>query len=68
MIIRAIDQAGDWTLGAGKQSYKSGSDAIAQDIQTKLLSWLNDTFWAMDFGIDWRNLLEEQARKPNPPS
>jgi len=57
MIIRALDAAGDWTFGMGRQNYLTGPAAIAQDVQTKIQSWLNDTFWAMNFGVDWRNLL-----------
>ena len=57
MIIRAIDSDNDWTFGQGKQSYLTAARAIDQNIQTRLMSWLNDTFWAMDFGVDWRNLI-----------
>jgi hypothetical protein len=57
MTIRALDAAGDWTFGMGKQNYLTGSEAIAQDVQTKIQSWLNDLFFAMNFGVDWRNLL-----------
>ena len=57
MIIRALDQNRDWAFGAGRQSYLTGAAAVAEDIETKLLSWLNDTFWNMSWGVDWRNLL-----------
>jgi len=57
MTIRALDKNGDWTFGMGRQNYLNGPAAIAQDVQTKIQSWLNDTFWSMDFGVDWRNLL-----------
>jgi hypothetical protein len=57
MIIRALDENQDWMFGQGRQSYRTGADAIRENIQTRLLSWLNDTFWDMGFGVDWRNLL-----------
>jgi len=57
MIIRALDSSRDWTFGMGRQNYLTGPAAISQDVQTKIQSWLNDTFWAMNFGVDWRNLL-----------
>jgi hypothetical protein len=57
-IIRAIDPTtGDWVFGTGRQSYRTGTDAIAQDIKTALLCFLNDSFWNLKFGIDWINYL-----------
>lgn len=57
MIVRALDSNGDWTFGQGKQNYLSGQQAIAQCIQTRTLSFLNNCPWAMSFGIDWITLL-----------
>lgn len=57
MIVRALTPLGDWTFGKGIQDYKSGNDAVAQSIQTKLLFFLNDCFFATNRGIDWFNLL-----------
>ncbi len=57
MIIRALDATGDWTFGQGKQNYLIGQKAIALNIQTRLLSFLNDCFFDLNAGIDWINLL-----------
>ena len=57
MIIRALDSNGDWTFGQGKQNYLSGQKAIAQNIQTRLLCFLNNCPWDMGAGIDWITLL-----------
>lgn len=57
MIVRAIDNTGDWTYGQGIQDYRSGNDAIAQSIRTRLSSFLGNCFFAVNDGIDWFNLL-----------
>ncbi len=57
MIIRALDKNGDWTFGQGKQNYLSGQQAIAQNIKTRLLCFLNNCPWDMAAGIDWITLL-----------
>lgn len=57
MTIRNLDQNDDWTFGAGRQNYLRDELAIELNIKTRLKSFLNDCFWAMDFGIDWWNLL-----------
>lgn len=56
-IVRALDPIDDWTFGKGQNDYKKDVDAVAQDIKTRLKSFLNDCFFDMDSGIDWFNLL-----------
>lgn len=63
MIIRNLDENHDWVFGSGKSNYLSGNDAIALNIQTRLLSWLNDCFFDMGAGIDWLNLLGSLGQK-----
>lgn len=50
-------------FGRGKQSYVQDERAILLNIKTRVKSFLHDTFWQMDFGIDWWNLLG--AKEPN---
>ena len=57
MIIRAIDVNGDWTFGKGGEDYLSANNAVAQLIQTRLLMFLGDCFFAPSEGVDWWNLL-----------
>lgn len=57
MIVRALDSNGDWTFGKGQNDYKSANNAVAQNIQTRLLSFLGDCFFDVTAGIDWFNLL-----------
>lgn len=56
MIHRNLDASGDWTFGHGRQDFLRADRAIALNIRTRLMSFLNDCFWRMDFGIDWWNL------------
>lgn len=57
MKFRALDASGDWSFGAGQQSYLSDEDAIAADIGTALKVFLGECFFALNFGVDWWNLL-----------
>lgn len=57
MIVRALDNNGDWTYGKGQNDYKSSNNAIAQIIQTRLSSFVGDCFFALQDGINWFNLL-----------
>lgn len=56
-ICRAIDSNGDWLFGKGKNDYITNNAEIAQDIQTRLLSFLGDCFFDATAGIDWFNFL-----------
>ncbi len=60
MTIRNLDASLDWTWGKGRQNYLTDEAAIELNAATRLRSFLNDTFWAMDFGIDWWNLLGQR--------
>lgn len=57
MIIRNLDASGDWTFGQGRQNYLRNDDAVALNVATRLRCFLNDCFWATQFGVDWWNLL-----------
>lgn len=57
MIFRRLDSDGDWTFGTGKGNYASRDEAIGLNVKTRLLSWLNDCFFALSEGIDWYNRL-----------
>lgn len=57
MIIRALTGDHDWTFGQGIQNYLTNDNAIAENIQTRLLSILNDCYFDLTAGIDWIRLL-----------
>jgi len=55
--VRALTATGDWTFGQGLSNYKTGQAAVAQNIQTRLSSFLGDCFFDQGAGIDWFNLM-----------
>ena len=57
MQFRNLDENGDWRFGKGKNDYASSDQAIGLDIQTRLLSWFGDCFFAQTEGLDWVNRL-----------
>jgi hypothetical protein len=63
MIIRKLDTNHDWTFGHGLSNYAKDEEAINENIQTRLLSWVNDCFFNLQDGIDWRNRLEVGQQK-----
>ncbi len=58
MIIRKIDAQSDWLFGHGNSDYAKDEAAINENIQTRILSWIGDCFFALQEGVDWRNRLE----------
>lgn len=57
MRVRSLDALHDWNFGKGKNDYKRDQDAVAQNIDTRLLSFFGDCFFNVSAGIDWWNLL-----------
>lgn len=58
MIIRKLDGSHDWMFGKGLANYAFNEDAISENIQTRIFSWLGDCFFAPDDGVDWKSRLE----------
>ena len=63
MIIRNLNAQHDWTFGSGLSNYLSGNAAIGLNIETRILSWLNDCFFDMGAGIDWANRLGSKNQR-----
>lgn len=57
MIIRQLDEDGDWTFGKGKNNYVKNNEAVVLNINTRLGSHLGDCFFDLGAGIDWFNFL-----------
>lgn len=55
--VRALDVNHDWTFGSGLSNYLSNNRAIAQNINTRLSSFLGNCFFDLGAGIDWFNLM-----------
>lgn len=62
MKTRALNSAWDWQFGRGLQSYVTEKNALNQNISTRLKSWKNDCFFAMNDGIDWANLMDKGTK------
>ena len=51
--VRRLDKNHDWTFGQGFSNYASESEAIAQNVQTRLWSFTNDWFLDLEHGLPW---------------
>lgn len=60
-ITRAINSDNDWTFGKGKQNYLSDEDALAQNIKTRLQSFVNDCYFDLTAGVDWFKYLGSKS-------
>lgn len=58
MAFRNLTANHDWVFGSGKNSYVVEQQEIALNIETRVLSFLGDCFFATSEGIDWWNLLD----------
>jgi cell division FtsZ-interacting protein ZapD len=58
--VRQLDAAHDWTYGKGQNDYATANKAVAQNINTRLNSFLGNCFFDLAAGIDWFNLLGEK--------
>jgi len=63
MIIRSVDNDHDWNFGKGLQSYFKDEKAIAMNIETRLLSFVNDCFFDQEAGVDWIRLLGAKSTR-----
>lgn len=63
MLFRYLDSNWDWNFGKGIGCYSGDTQAIAFDVKSKILSWVNDCFFAMEDGIDWQNILGSKDKK-----
>lgn len=53
MIVRALDENGDWLFGASLNNYLVNNTAVAQNIKTRISSFLGDCFFDLGAGINW---------------
>lgn len=63
MRIRNIDRNNDWLFGFGQTNYVSGAYAVGLDVKLRLQEWLNDCFFALNKGIDWKHRLGSHNQK-----
>ena len=56
-IFRNLTPTGDWLIGKGTAGFAQNNQAIGLDIQTAVLSFKGDCFFAQFDGVDWFNRL-----------
>lgn len=57
MRVSGLDSNGDWRFGKGKANYLRRSDAIKQNVITRLRSFTDDWFLDITAGLPWINML-----------
>lgn len=63
MKTRVVDGNWDWVFGKSLQDYADNALGVAYTVKMKILSWYRDCFFAMDDGIDWKNILGAKKTK-----
>ena len=63
MKTRTVDGNWDWRFGKGLNDYSQESLNVAYAVKMKVLSWYRDCFFAMEDGIDWKNILGNKRSK-----
>ena len=61
MRVSGLDSNNDWTFGRGKANYKTRSEAVRQNVFTRLRSFKNDYFADIQAGGDWFTLFGERG-------
>ena len=57
MKTRRLTDKHDWTMGASRSDYLTKTQAVAQSVKTRLLSFKRDWFLDADSNIEWVGLL-----------
>ena len=63
MRTRTVDGNWDWNFGKGLNDYADDALGVAYSVKMRVLSWLGDCFFAMEDGIDWKNILGSKNTK-----
>lgn len=63
MLFRSLDENNDWNFGKGQNDYVRDNEAVRLNTRTRILSWLNDCFFAQNEGIDWVNRLGQKNQR-----
>lgn len=69
MRVSGLTSGGDWRFGKGRAAYKRKSEAIRQNVVTRLRSFTDDWFADVTAGVPWielfgaRGNLEDRKRQ-----
>lgn len=57
MRVSGLTSDGDWQFGKGRANYLRRSEAIRQNVSTRIKSFTNDWFLDINEGVPWFDLL-----------
>lgn len=57
MRVSGLDENKDWRFGRGIAAYITRSEAVRQNVETRIKSFATDFFLDTDANIDWIDLL-----------
>ena len=60
MRVAGLDNNNDWNFGRGQAVYKLNSEAILQNVVTRIKSFQRDWYLDQGAGIDWITLLGQK--------
>lgn len=63
MRVSGLDNMGDWRFGKGRAVYVRDSQAIRQNVVTRLRSFTDDWFLNVGHGLPWFRLLGSRANE-----
>lgn len=63
MRVRRITAGGDWTFGQGLANYADKSEAIRQNVVTRIKSFKRDWFLDDSANIAWFDILSSKSNK-----
>jgi len=63
MRVSGLTSGGDWRFGRGKANYLQRSDAIRQNVVTRLRSFTDDWFANVDAGIPWIQVFGQRGNR-----
>ena len=63
ITVRKLDNNKYWTFGQGLANYQDKDNAIAQNVSTRLKSFMFDWFLDQQANIDWFNILGQKNNK-----
>jgi len=63
MKVSKITADGDWSFGKGRANYATNTDAVRQNVVTRIRSFTNDWYADINHGINWFGLLGSKSNE-----
>lgn len=63
MRVSKLNKNDDWSFGRGVLDYTTKSNAVLQNLKTRIRSFQNDWFLSIDSNIDWRTILGQPSNE-----